>query len=464
MSGRRAGARTGAGRVALGAAALVVLAATPACDWRDFDSLKNQTPVAKTGAPAGYPVPQDFGGVLLPVSPPADGSAAARYLVAATGQTGLAAISFDARGVASGAAITGGALDALAGEPIWSMAEVKTARKALLGAPGGLSGSLLLVDLDPPYAVAPFFAASEPQLGAGVAAGPLGGGAADDLVALSSTTLHVFVDGQTAGTNAYYTDPGTASACPIFLSGGLVPRYRTNRAVLIADLLGAGSRQLAVGTPSAAGAGAVAIFTVDTTAGAAACALTLTAPGGENAFGAALAAGDFDGDGVPDLLVGAPPTHAYLYRGPLSSATSPATLSGTGGLSYGAAVAAMDLDGIKGDEALIADPDATVAGQMTAGSVSIRTGPSLGTVVAPTPAVTVLADQSPSSGEEYGSVVAALPFCTTASPPADGGGPPDAGADASALQSCTPVLIPLVGASAHVFTYFALGPFDPRAK
>jgi hypothetical protein len=114
----------------------------------------------------------------------------------------------------------------------------------------------------------------------------------------------------------------------------------------------------------------------------------------------------------------------------------------TGG-DFGAALAAMNLDGKTGDEALIADPDATVGGQAQAGRVAIFTGATLGTPLMPVP---VLSDHAPSSGEVYGSAVAALPFCATSPCPAK------------------PPLLPLVGAASKIFTYFALGAADPRAK
>jgi hypothetical protein len=473
------GTRTGVGLGVLGAVAAVAAAALSGagCDWRQFDALQNQAPVVSVSAPTGFPASQDFGQVLRAVAPPSDGSVAARALVSSEGQTGVAVISFDAHGSAVAQTLGGAAFDDLQGVAVWAIAEVKGARKALLGAPSASRGSALLVDLDPPYASALLLASSEPQFGAGVAAGALGGGPADELVVMSASTLHVFVDGGTGATNATYSDTGGAASCPIFLSDALPVRFRVDRPVLIANVLGGAANQLVVGTPSPSGAGAVAIFNVDTTGGAASCALTLAAPGGEKQFGQAIAVGDFDGDGNPDLLVGAPPTHAYLFHGPVTASPT-STITNSAGIGFGGALAAIHVEGGKGDQAYIADPDATVGGQTTAGNVSIYTFSASGTpaMVKPTPALTVLSDRSPGASEAFGSSVVSLPFCTSKTLPPDGGadaGHPDGGAPADAgatdggsgaAAACTTVAVPLVGAATKVLGYFTLGAFDPRAN
>ena len=87
---------------------------------------------------------------------------------------------------------------------------------------------------------------------------------------------------------------------------------------------------------------------------------------------------DLTGDGTPDhLLVGAPPTHAYLYSLPLSAGQTPETITDpepmpTG--QFGAAVAAFDIDGKPGDEMFIGNADGSVGGTATAGRVSVYTG------------------------------------------------------------------------------------------
>jgi hypothetical protein len=408
------------------------------CDWRAFDTLQGETPVLSVGAPSGYPVSSDFGSVLLPLTPPADGSVAARFLGAGSVQTGLAIVNLDVAGQPSGQTVTGSALDDLNDVPVTAMAEVPGMGEALLGAPSVDGGSLLALNLTS-LAVSAFQVSSEPQFGVGVAAGNLGGAAAPDFVALSGTAIHVFIDGSSSTDLSASDSP----ACPIALLEALPSADRINRAVVIGALTGSGT-QIAVGTPEVSAGGTVSFFTVDATAGTVTCAQLLSAPlATDTRFGQALAIGDFDNDGISDLLVGAPPNHAYLYRGPIAAgaaptATIPATT--TGG-NFGAALATLSLDGTPGDEALIGDSAATVGGQMQAGDVLIFSGATLGKKLDP-----VLADRDPGGGEAYGSALGALPFCATTP------------------CAVKPPRLPLVGTASQIFTYFTLGPSDPRKK
>lgn len=408
------------------------------CDWRDFDNIQAGAPVLRAGPPTGYSAPNDFGRVILPLTPPADGSAAARFLGSAIGQTGLALVDITATGQGSNTNITGLALDNLLGDPITAMAEVPGAGEALLGIPIADGGTLLTVNLTS-LMVTPFAVSGEPLFGMGVAAGSLSGPGAKDLVTVSSTAIHVYVNGASTSIAA-----SSSTACPIAIATTLPSLELVNRAVVIGAFMGGTALQVAVGTPVSSGGGSVSFFSVDATA--VGCVQLLSAPAAtDSRFGQALAIGDFDNDGVPDLLVGAPPTRAYLYRGPIAAGAAPtATITdSSGGGDFGAAVAALNLDGKPGDEALIGDPNATVGGQAQAGNVSIYTGPALATKL-----TTVLADHDPSGGEVYGSAVAALPFCATMPCPT------------------APPRLALVGAASQIFTYFnpGLGAADPRTK
>ena len=433
----------GPAKLLVGACAATVIGAlSMGCDWRGFDTLQNQTPVLAVDSPAGLSSSNDFASVVLPVAPPANGTSAAWFLTSARETTGVALTTLTASGGASGLTLTGPALDELGGNPATAMAEIPGTGTALLGAP--TFRSLLTVDLAS-QTVSQFLPSSpltvnDPLLGVGVAAGNLTGTKAPDLVVASSSLVHVFVDGSTTD---IAPGAGDLTSCPIALSSQLPNHDRANRALVVGDLLASGPA-IAIGTPGAAAPGSVSLFTA--TASAVTCAGVLSAPAtSDSGFGQTLAIGDFDGDGVADLLVGAPPSRVYLYKGPVAPGAAPtATIAAPpGSAAFGAALAAGNVDGLPGDEALIGDPGATLDGTIGAGNVGVYTGPSLSKPM-PT-AARVLADHAGSAGEAYGSAVGALPFCASA-------------------PCVAPPLLPLVGAPAKAFVYFTIGPKDARAK
>jgi hypothetical protein len=412
------------------------------CDWREFDTLQSQTPVQAIDSPAGLPSSNDFASLILPVAPPPDGSVAAWFLSSATETTGVALVKLDAGGGASGLTLTGAALDDLGGNPVTAMAEIPRTGTALLGAP--TFRRLLTVDLAS-QTVSQFLPSSsqtvnDPLLGVGVAAGNLTGTTTPELVVASLSLVHVFVDGSTTD---IAPAAGELISCPITLSSQLPNHDRANRALVVGDLLASGPA-IAIGTPGAAAPGSVSFFTA--TASAVTCAGVLTAPAAsDSGFGQTLAIGDFDGDGLADLLVGAPPSRVYLYKGPVAPGAGPtATIAAPlGSAAFGAALTAANVDGTPGDEALIGDPGATLDGTNAAGNVAVYSGPNL-TKPATMPA-RVLTDHEGSAGEAYGSAVGALPFCVSA-------------------PCVAPPLLPLVGSPAKAFVYFTVGPTDPRAK
>ncbi len=346
------------------------------------------------------------------------------------------------------------------------MAEVPGERRVVMGAPYAAGGDALIMELDKPkgdvlYPTTSFAQVADPYFGVGVGAANIGGGAAPEIVVLSSSAVHVYVDGL-ATNHLTGISTGTADPCPIDFSSNLPDRDRVNRAVIVAPLLASGT-QIAVGTPTVSGAGHVSIFDVDVTTGVFTCSATLTET--EARFGRAMALVDIDGDGTPDhLLIGAPPAHAYLYTLPLSAGQTPSAMAApTAAGDFGAAVAAFNIDKNPGDEMFVGDPDAAVGGTMTAGQVTVYTGPTMIMLPPKTTFPNPLAEHAPGSGHGYGSGIAGMTFCpaNVVSPAVDGGAA-GAGTTDGGVASCRP--LPIIGALSRVFAYFTLNPPDPRVK
>ncbi len=141
----------------------------------------------------------------------------------------------------------------------------------------------------------------------------------------------------------FFGGPGFDTVPDLVLTGVAGSDFGTS-VVALGDINGDGFDDLAIGAPrdnsGGASAGRVFVFFGDTLPPSTP-AITLTGrnPGGR--FGYALAGGDVNGDGTPDLLVGAPGAQrAYLYLGGEPFDTIPAlTLRAGNGDYFGGAVA-----------------------------------------------------------------------------------------------------------------------------
>jgi hypothetical protein len=130
---------------------------------------------------------------------------------------------------------------------------------------------------------------------------------------------------------------------------------------------------------------------------------TIAPPGDEPDFGSDLVVADFDGNGTPDLAVGAPSSASvYVYMNiDLASAApgSPTTIAAPAGPgSFGEALAAGDFDGDGSDELVVGDSSASVDGTARAGQAYIYDS-TFGTPI-------ILNDAQPEADQHFGRALA----------------------------------------------------------
>jgi hypothetical protein len=439
--------------------ALATTAATMSgCNWNEFDDALAKAPVLSVGPGDDYKA-RDVGKVVVPLTVPAAKKAtvAARYLVAGTETPSLAVVDLDASGHARTHVATGAEIMDMAGE---AKAAVKSAveladGRVLLGTPSynlnplmeppGRTYFLKLEDTETDVAFT-LIRGNDPSVpivrkafGLAVAAGNVGGAAAQDLVIASQDDVALALDGNDAALVA--NNP----ACPVNLDPTTQEKYRF-RALGVGDLIEGGGEEIALGVPREGTMPGKVVLLVPGAAGGLDCALTIAAPAAQPRFGNALLIADVNGDGKKDLLVGAPPTRAYLYTGPFTAGASPTpakefrhpTLMDTQALGdFGFRVGVVDIDGVAGLEVLVSAPDLPVGDELGAGVV-IPYKPD-GTAMTP------INDNSPTANAQFGFTIQGIQF----TPPAGCG-------------TTRPVL--LIGADREVFTFFRVpnGPADPR--
>jgi hypothetical protein len=440
----------------LGVSALALAPVVAGCNWNEFDDALAKAPVLSVGPGDDYKA-RDVGKVVVPLTVPAAKKAtvAARYLVAGTETPSLAVVDLDPNGHARTHVASGAEIMDMAGE---AKAAVKSAveladGRVLLGTPSyNLNplieppGHIYFLKLEETETDVTFTLTrgNDPGMrkayGLAVAAGNVAGTAAQDLVVASQDDVALALDGNDATATLIANLP----TCPVNLDATAQEKYRF-RALGVGDLIEGGGEEIAIGVPREGTMPGKVVILVPG-AGGLDCPLTIAATAAQPRFGNALLITDVNGDGKKDLLVGAPPTRAYLYTGPFTAGTTPApakefkhpSLMDTQALGdFGFRVGAVDIDGMPGLEVLVSAPDLPVGDDLGAG-----------VVIAYKPDATAVAqinDNSPTANAQFGFSIQGIRF----SPPAGCG-------------TDRPVL--LIGADREVFTFFRIpaGPADPR--
>jgi hypothetical protein len=405
-------------RLLLGLSTISALGLGAGCDPRELDDAVAQAPVRVLGKPDNFGA-EDLGRVVVTVPPPAGQTVAARLLAAGTSKVSLALFDFDRTGRASSRSVSDPLVTQLLrdpGIPIGS-AVLLGPTKILLGVPstnaGGTPGGRTLA-IEIPAAGGAITATSQLEgtttaqrrLGLGVAVGRFGGAAADDHAVLSQDRLIIVEDGDVA--RAPRVSP---AECNVTIDVLTLPTIYGIRAIAAGDLAGDTADEIAVGVPQDMAPGAVLIF--NQTGTTVACPIKLTPPGGTaSKFGGSVAIADLDGDGKSDLIVGAPPDRAYVYRGPVVAGAvpreiaPPGAVTGPGAGDFGVRVGAWNLDDQPGLELVVSAPGMTVKDKVGAGAVYLFRPD--GTLKA------TLADNDPDERAAFGTSISELRFAAPA--------------------------------------------------
>jgi hypothetical protein len=314
--------------------AFSALALAAGCDPGDFGAALDKAPVRFIGAPSGFG--SDVGRTLLALDPPADRpKVAARLLFAGVATPSLAVADFDGNGkprVQTAASAELGTLGLSQGgisSASWLVAPPATGSAPLgmiaLGTPGvapagGVAFLSLVADSGGKLAFATarvFEPGPAGHFGLAVASGHVTQAIADEAIVVSDSDVHVlrFPVGEVV----------SASTCAVALQ----TPPDLHRSLAVASFLSLDTQQIAVGLPVEGGIGKVVIlqYGLNPASGAVElfCASLpgLSVPfGNPPGFGTALAAVP-RADGMADLVVGAPPDHAYLFYSPFDGSKQP---------------------------------------------------------------------------------------------------------------------------------------------
>ncbi len=369
---------------------LASLSLIASCDYRVFNDLEDQVWVSADSEPSDSPS-AGYGIGLVNA-----GGDSLQYVVASESPPALFLVRFDDNGSRT-ELVTSNVQDVLTNADRFPTPAVMAADASGFGSAGNVAVGAINNGTPALYMLRGDTGEAQPAIN-------LEGSDAPSGIAFGDTDASADVDlfaaaGEDINLVANYKSSTTAVACGV---GGATGD------VLIADVAATAGGEVLISV-----GGEILVTTGTTLATAAVDAAqsdcfgvtpavaTIAAPDGEASFGTRLRQGDFDGNGVPDLVVGAPAENAvYVFLNWSVATPSTGTLiaAPSGAVSFGTSIAVGDFGGDGRDDLVISDPGRDVGANPSAGSVYIYAGEAAGTFADPV----TLHDATPQDNQVFG--------------------------------------------------------------